>query len=235
MATEVDWDCALATDEHPKTCLYSFDAETGCKVVAPVNTTEWITLSALNRLRRNDPSKVEPLWHSQYHILSTWLSPAHKYSFYTHLDPVGTGLALLLDAPRLLDLAIIGMLLVAFLITMPLWESLIQTIVCSSLLWQYWPQWGRFLHAALPLQLLLVQMAMKGVGKIWGKLYGNIRTQLVEWECRILEDCTPLTILEGVENDLATEGKEDSDDEEEDEEVEAIDEDGSDDSESESD
>ena len=76
----VDWDCALATRQHPKSCLYSFDAEPGTKVVAPRDTTQWISLSALNRLRRNDPTKVEPLWHSQYSILATWLNPESQYS-----------------------------------------------------------------------------------------------------------------------------------------------------------
>lgn len=229
VVSEIDWDCALSTDEYPKSCLYSFDAETGSKVLAPVNTTAWITLSALNRLRRNDPTKIEPLWHSQYHILRTWLSPSHKYSFYTHLNPVGTVLALLLDAPWLLSMAIGATLLLMFLATFPLWESLIQTFVCSSLVWRYWPHWGRWVHAALPLKLLMAQMSFKGVAKVLGKIYGKIRTQLVEWECRIMEDCIPLTIMEGVEEDVAA-SEEVYDLEEEDE-----DEGYSDDSESESD
>jgi len=228
VVSEIDWDCALATEDYPKSCLYSFDAETGSKVLAPVNTTDWITLSALNRLRRNDPTKVEPLWHSQYHILRTWLSPAHKYSLYTHLNPVGTVLALLLDAPFMLSMAMGITLGLIFLATFPVWESLIQTFVCSSLVWKQWPHWGRFLHAAMPLKLLMFQMSFKGVSKVLNNLYSKIRTQLVEWECRIMEDCIPLTILEGVEEDVDVASEEDFDFEEEDEDY-------SDDSESESD
>ena len=55
----VDWDCCLSTSSHPKSCLYSFDAEVDTKVIAPMNTNQWISLQALNRLRRTDPSKVE--------------------------------------------------------------------------------------------------------------------------------------------------------------------------------
>ena len=76
---EVDWDCALSTEEHPYGCLYSFDAEAGAKVLGPVNTTkDWITLTALNRLRRHDPTKVEPLWHSKHPILRTWFAPSRR-------------------------------------------------------------------------------------------------------------------------------------------------------------
>jgi len=221
--TETDWDCALATTDYPKTCLYSFDAETGAKVVAPTNTTAWITLTALNRLRRNDPTKVEPLWHSQYPILRTWLSPQHKYSLYTHLTPVGTVLSLLLDSPWMLVLAIASALTVAFLATMPVWESLVQTSLCSGVIWRYWPHWGRFVHAALPLKLLLGQMAFKALSTAFGKVYGQIRTNLVEWECRILEDCIPLTILEGVleEENVVSLTESDEDEDSDDEDVEA--------------
>lgn len=197
--SEIDWDCALSTAEYPKSCLYSFDAEENSKVLAPVNTTQWITLSALNRLRRNDPTKVEPLWHSQYAILKTWLSPNHKYSVYTHLDFVGTVLSFLLDAPVILAMAIGFSVVVGFLLTFPFWEGLIQTAITMPTLWRYWPHWGRFVHAALPLKLLLAQLSFKYISQGFGKIYGSIRNRLVEWECRILEDCTPLTILEGAD------------------------------------
>lgn len=193
----VDWDCALATQQNPKSCLYSFDAEPGTKVVAPRDTTQWISLSALNRLRRNDPTKVEPLWHSQYSILATWLNPESEYSMYHYLNPAGSLLSFLLDSPIVLVGGMMIVLATVFLVTLPFWESLLTTFLTSSMLWLQWPNWGRFLHAALPFKLLLGQMAWKFVAFLLGKAYGDLRQRLVELECQMWEDCMPLTILEG--------------------------------------
>lgn len=213
VAKVVDWDCASATERHPKSCLYSFDAETGSKVIAPIDTEQWITLSALNRLRRTDPTKVEPLWHSQYQILSNWFAPSSPYSLYTHLTLFpGTVLSLLLDAPVILASALVLSLVLALLLTLPVWEGLLQTIVTSPTLWLQWPNWGRFVHAALPLKLLLGQLAWKVVATGFGQLYTRLRTQLVEWECQILEDCIPLTIVED-EEENENESNDDDDEE----------------------
>ena len=84
-----------------------------------------------------------------------------------------------------------------FLVTLPFWESLLTTFLTSSMLWLQWPNWGRFLHAALPFKLLLGQMAWKFVAFLLGKAYGDLRQRLVELECQMWEDCMPLTILEG--------------------------------------
>jgi hypothetical protein len=195
-----DWDCALATTRHPKSCLYSFDAQEGTKVVAPIDSTQYITLSALNRLRRNDPTKVEPLWHSQYAILKTWFSPDHPYSLYNHLSFKGTALSLLLDRPLILSSVMTILTIFVFLLTLPFWEGVLTTFLTSQVLWMQWPQWGRFLHAALPLQLMMAQMAWKGLAQAASLMYAQVRQQLIEWECEIWEDCIPLTILEGEEN-----------------------------------
>jgi hypothetical protein len=195
-AKPTDWDCALATALHPKSCLYSFDAEENSKVVAPIDTNHWITLSSLNRLRRTDPSKVEPLWHSQYSILTSWLNPNHVYSLYTYLTPWGALLSFLLDTPILLATTLMLTTFMAILITLPLWEMVAQTFLTSNVLWANWPQWGRFMHAALPLKLLLGQMAWKGLASIFAAVYGRIRQVLIEWECQVWENCVPLTILD---------------------------------------
>ncbi|GAX23779.1 hypothetical protein FisN_12Hh357 [Fistulifera solaris] len=218
VAQNVDWDCALATAENPKSCLFSFDAEEGCKVIAPIDTQQWITLSALNRLRRNDPTKVEPLWHSQYNILQTWFHPNKSpYSLYTHLSPVGTFLSCLLDAPLLLGATIILACTFLFLATFPFWEWLIKRILTSHIMWINYHQWARFTRAALPLKLLLGQMAWKGLANVFGQIYGKIRTYLVEIECQQLEQAIPLTIVEG------TSGGADADEEDDDDEFDGND------------
>jgi len=67
----VDFDCALSTVRERRSCLYSFDAQVGTKVMALVGTGAWIGLSALNRLHRQDPTKVEPMWHGRYGVLGS--------------------------------------------------------------------------------------------------------------------------------------------------------------------
>lgn len=197
----MDWDCALSTAKHPKSCLYSFDAEQGAKVIAPIDTDQWITLSALNRLRRTDPSKIEPLWHSQYAILRSWLSPSSPYSLYTHLSPPAALLSFLLDAPILLGLAMTLVMAIGLLMTLPVWERLLQAFLTSRFLWLQWPNWGRFVHAALPLKILLGQMAYKFLADGFGRVHGRLRSALIEMECRNLEASVPLTILEDDEGE----------------------------------
>ncbi|GKY97693.1 hypothetical protein MPSEU_000728000 [Mayamaea pseudoterrestris] len=202
----VDWDCALSTEENPMSCAYSFDAEPGTKVVAPIGSdlrsnTAWVTLSSLNRLRRNDPTKVDPLWHSQYAILRTWFRPDSQFSLYNHLTPLGTLLSLLLDAPVVLAAVMAGTIFIALLLTLPLWEKLLSAALTSRFLWIQWPSWGRFVHAALPLKLLLGQMAYKALAVSFYNVYNRIRTQLIEWECQIWQDCIPLTIIPPSEDD----------------------------------
>jgi hypothetical protein len=203
----VDWDSAVSTKRSPKSCLYSLDAEEGAKVIAPTVTMtgsksssssyQWITVTALNRLRRTDPTKVEPLWHNQYAILSTWFQPGHAYSLSSHLPLFpGQVLTLLLDRPLILTTALTLSLVVAVLATWPLWELTVRLLLTSRLLWRYHSSWYRIVHAAMPLKLLLAQMGLRLVQNQFGALESTIRTFLMEWECRLLQQHLPLTILE---------------------------------------
>ena len=224
----VDWDCALATEEHPKSCLYSFDAEPNTKVVAPFGTDQWISLSALNRLRRTDPTKVEPMWHNQYAIFASWFratsgsrkSTLSPVSMYAHLPWQGYVLALLLDNPLVLKAAVLAVLMMALAVTRPIWEGFLTVLLTSQFLWKRWPSWARFVHAALPLKLLLGQMSWKGLTIVFGKLQGIATEYLIQTECRIWEDAIPLTILEGgmVVNSEDSEGYDDVIDNDDDDE-----------------
>mmetsp|Transcript_5869 Transcript_5869/g.12361 ORF Transcript_5869/g.12361 Transcript_5869/m.12361 type:complete len:345 (-) Transcript_5869:147-1181(-) len=200
-AKPTDWDCAMASAESPKSCLYSFDAELGRKVVAPRGTDQWITLTALNRLRRTDPSKVEPLWHSQYAILQAWFHPTSPHSLYTYLSPRAALLSFILDVPMALGVALAVTMSFLFLLTFPIWETLLTTFLTSSVLWLQWPNWARFVHAAFPLKLLLGQMAWKAIASALGKLHGRVRNELIEMECQLWEECMPRTIIEGNEEE----------------------------------
>ena len=200
LAQPIDWDCALSTADYPKSCLISLDAEENSKVIGPMDGGEkWISLRAFNRLRRTDPTKIEVLWHQKYAILSTWCSPSHMYSLYSFLTPQGALLSWLLDTPGLLTLAVLTSTLVALLITLPFWEGLVRFVVTSEALWMNWANWGRFVHATLPLKRGMRQYIMKFVLRNVGKIVGRVRTYLVEVECDLLERCTPLTIIDGEE------------------------------------
>lgn len=198
----VDWDCAIATPENPKSCLYSFDAEPYTKVVAPIDTNQWITLGALNRLRRTDPSKVEPMWHNKYAIFNSWFRAGKSpYSMYAHLPWQGYMLSVLLDGPLVLNVALLAVLAFVFAVTRPVWESILTIMLTSQFLWMRWPNWGRFVHAALPFKLLLGQMAWKGFSKVFYKIQGLVREYLIQVESRIWEEAIPLTVGEGSVND----------------------------------
>jgi len=209
----VDWDCAMATKSHPKSCLYSFDAEPNTKVVAPLGTNQWISLAALNRLRRTDPTKVEPMWHNQYAIFASWFRPKSVTSMYAHLPAMGYLLALVLDNPLVLNTAVLAAIVVALALTRPIWETFLTLLLTSEFLWKRWPSWARFVHAALPLKLLLGQMSWKGLTIVFFRIQSIATEYLIQTECRIWEDAIPLTILEGTdaEERNGLEGEEDND------------------------
>jgi hypothetical protein len=189
----VDWDCAVSTNDNPMSCLFSFDAEPGTKVVAPLGSTNWIGLATLNRLRREDPTKVEPMWHSKYAILKSWFDPESEYSLLQHVGVQGFLLNALLQGIRL-QMAL-GLLLVMFTILfMPFLEYLGNRFLVSSFFWSQWPRWYRFAHAALPLKLFIGQFAFGYLSKAWSTLTKRVKDILVELECNILEQSIPLTV-----------------------------------------
>jgi len=204
---EVDWDCAISTEDDPKTCLYSFDAQVGSKVVAPIGTTQYITLSALNRLRRTDPSKVEPMWHSKYAILQGWFRDESEYSFLQHVGLKGFVVStLLLDLGNGLltkSLLFSTVLFITVTALMPIFEFLMNRLLVSGLFWKWYPNWARIYHAAFPLKLLLAQMGWKFVAGKLDALYNFVRNIIVDMECDIFEETIPVTV--GVEEPEAEE------------------------------
>jgi len=199
-----DWECALSTHDDPKTCLYSFDAEPGTKVVAPISTTQWISLSALNRLRRTDSAKVEPMWHGKYAILKSWFGDESEFSLLQHVGFGGFLVSsVLLDLGNGWTLRSLLMLavLMATAVVMPLAEYIVGRALVSAPFWARWYSWHRIAHAALPLKLLLGQIAWKTVAGAFSKLEGRVRDYVVDMECAILERCVPVTIGAGVETD----------------------------------
>eukprot|EP00978_Attheya_sp_CCMP212_P017145 scaffold45539_cov51-Attheya_sp.AAC.4 len=193
-----DWDCALSTHEEPKTCLYSFDAEPNTKVVAPMGSDQWISLVALNRLRRTDPSKVEPMWHSRYAILRSWFSDSSEFSVSQHVGWEGFVVgSLLLDSPMVLRAILVTCTAMALITVLPLLEFMVNRLIVSGLFWSKWKTWSRFVHAALPLKLLIGQMTWKFVTGSYITLETFVREYIVEMECSLLQDSMPLTVGPG--------------------------------------
>lgn len=193
---EVDWDCHMSTKEDPKSCLYSFDAEIGTKVICPAGTHQYISLKSLNRLRRTDPTKVEPMWHSQYAILKSWFSDESPYSLLQYVGWKGfvvSSLMLDLGGGMFLKGILTLMVLSVILLSMPLIEVVSSRVLTSSILWAKWFSWGRFVHAALPLKILIGQMVWKFSAAAFGQLEGVVRDYVIELECNILEESTPVT------------------------------------------
>jgi hypothetical protein len=220
---KIDWDCALSTDADPKHCLISYEPEPGSKLVVPMelaSTDKWITLSALNRLRREDPSKVEPMWNDQYAILKSWFDPNSRYSLLQHVGPKGVVLSTLLDRNRLPTAVL---LVLAFVIVqlLPLIEVLTNRFLVSSFLWTKYNSWYRYVRVGLPFKLLIFQTVFSYVAKGFSALVLVIKDKLVDLECQILEETIPLTVGEGSEDsyeDVDIKDDDSSFDSEEDEE-----------------
>lgn len=194
---KVDWDCALSTEDDPKHCLISYEPEIGTKLICPMELSQhsdkWITLAALNRLRRDDPSKVEPMWSDKYAVLTSWFSPCSRYSLLQHVGTKGVLLNTLLDGNRLSLVA--GMILIAATVVfMPVIEYICNRILVSGILWMKWPSWGRYVHIGLPFKLLIAQIVLGYVSKGFSSLVLMIKDKLVDLECRILEETIPLTL-----------------------------------------
>jgi hypothetical protein len=198
----VDWDCALATPRNRRSCLFTLDAQLYTKVVAPIGTEEWISLSALNQLRRKDPQKVETMWHNKFAINTCWFKPSSSYSMYAHLPWQGFLLTILLDVPWVLNVTTIMAFVFALHVTRPIWEPFLALILTSSLLWNRWPSWYRYVHAALPFKMLIGQMAWGAIAKVFGKVQGRVREELIAVESRIWEAAIPVTAIEPGDEDL---------------------------------
>jgi hypothetical protein len=194
---KVDWDCALSTEEDPKHCLISYEPEVGSKLIVPMelagDTDKWITLRELNRLRREDPSKVEPMWSDKYAILSSWFSPQSRYSLLQHVGLKGLLLNTLLEGSTLS--VVVGMLLViGIIIFMPVIEYIVGRFLVSGYLWMKWTSWARFVHVGLPFKLVIFQIVFGQVSKLFATLVSLAKDKLVNLECKILEETIPLTV-----------------------------------------
>lgn len=137
------------------------------------------------------------MWHSQYAVLKSWFGDDSAFSVLQHSGPRGLILSLLLDQRIVLRALLSIAFMLAAIVFLPLLDFFVNRTLVSSILWMNWPQWARIVHAALPLKLLLTQMAWKFMAKMFGKVEQRVKDTLVEMECATLEESTPLTVGPG--------------------------------------
>jgi len=197
----IDWDCAVSTEDDPKNCLICYEPEVGAKIICPMglaDSDKWITLRELNRLRRDDPSKVESMWNNQYAILSSWFGTSSRYTLLQHVGVKGVLLNTLLQGNTLST--VVGIvLIVCTIICMPIIQYIVGRFLVSGYLWMKWPSWSRFVHVGLPFKLLMIQLLFNQLNKVFGRIISAVKERLVNLECRILEETIPLTV--GVPDD----------------------------------
>ena len=165
--------------------------------MAPVGTDAWISLAALNRLRRTDPAKVEPMWHSRYAVLHGWFAEASEFSLLQHVGARGFFVsAVLLDGAggMVLRALLLLSVLTAVVLLLPALEYVLGRVVVSAPFWRQWTTWGRIARAGFPLKLLLGQLAWKGAALCFSKVENAARKYIVDWECEILEESVPVTV-----------------------------------------
>lgn len=144
------------------------------------------------------------MWHSQYAILDSWFKDTSEYSLLQFVNWKGFIVStILLDLGK--GMALKGLLMVSclmgLLVAMPVLEVILSRFLTSSLLWMKWMSWGRFVHAALPLKILIGQMAWKFLAGSFGKLESAVRDYIVEMECNILEESIPVTVRDDEDDD----------------------------------
>jgi hypothetical protein len=197
---KVDWDCAISTRKDPKYCLIAYaNAEEGAKCIAPIQPKDgvtpdsWITMANLNRLRRNDPTKVVGLWNNKYDVLYSWFAPASEFSLLQHVGPTGVLLNTLLN-DKILPLVVGLCVLFTVVLFMPIIEYLVNRILVSAWVWNNWVKWARFTRLGFPFRLMVGRIVVNYLGKGFRNLVKAVKEYLVEIECAILEETIPLTL-----------------------------------------
>ena len=177
-----DWVCVLVTEDKPKSCLIWGDAEPGTKVVRPrLAEDKWVSLAALNGLRRRDPLKASRLWFDQY------LLDMRRFSHESGTK--GLYVAQFLESPQLVRAAsLLACVVLGLFVVGPPLRFLLTVIVTSDLFWRQYGLWSPVVHAPLPLKLLLVRQAYLCLTGYFNTLEKVIVDALVDYESDLFEN-----------------------------------------------
>ena len=175
-----DWVCALSTAECPKSCLIWGDAAEDTKVVRPRKAPDqWVSLSALNALRRTEPVKASRLWYDKYAL--------DLRRFNDEAGPVGALLGAVLDSRKACRaLAAAAAAVLGVIVQKPL-AFLVIRLLTSQQCWSNYALWSPIVHAPLPLKLLIARQAYITAVTQFRVLQLQIRAVLIDVESRVLE------------------------------------------------
>ena len=194
MVEAPDWLVARASEEAPRSCLIWGDALEDTAVVRPRKARgQWVSLSALNNLRRLEPAKASKLWYDRYALDLRRLN--------AESGPAGVLLGSLLDSRR----AARGLTLLTAALVLALARPLLAVAAVAGLTsracWTNYALWSPLVHAPLPLKLLVVRQAYVWAVGALRALELLLRKGLVELESRTLEAGVRESVLDEGEDE----------------------------------
>lgn len=189
MVEAPDWLVARASEETPRSCLIWGDAMEDTAVVRPRKARgQWVSLSALNNLRRLEIVKASKLWYDRYALDLRRLN--------AESGPAAVLLGSVLDSRRASRGLTLLTATLVFAFARPLLAVAAVAGLTSRTCWTNYALWSPLVHAPLPLKLLVVrQFYVWGVNGIRA-LELLLRKALVELESRALEAGVRESILE---------------------------------------
>ena len=194
MVEAPDWLVARASEEAPRSCLIWGDALEDTAVVRPRKARgQWVSLSALNNLRRLEPAKASKLWYDRYALDLRRLN--------AESGPAGVLLGSVLDSRR----AARGLTLLTAALVLALARPLLAVAAVAGLTsrvcWTNYALWSPLVHAPLPLKLLVVRQAYVWAVSALRALELLLRKGLVELESRALEAGVRESVLDEGEDE----------------------------------
>eukprot|EP00922_Rhytidocystis_sp_ex-Travisia-forbesii_P027866 GHVS01040897.1.p1 GENE.GHVS01040897.1~~GHVS01040897.1.p1 ORF type:complete len:287 (-),score=67.88 GHVS01040897.1:161-1021(-) len=163
-------------------CLVWLETPTGYKAIAPRGTNLYVSVQALNHVRRNHPQKVKALWFGEYDFIFDQLNK--MLSTKTLL------LSAFLDKPQSLRISLL--LLLSYLISCTSPIRSLQSLSTSSAVWQSYHHWAKLLYAPLPLKVLIARLVGVAVCGSWRAVETKVRNVLVDLESKAIDRDLPV-------------------------------------------
>eukprot|EP00921_Rhytidocystis_pertsovi_P020820 GHVQ01033183.1.p1 GENE.GHVQ01033183.1~~GHVQ01033183.1.p1 ORF type:complete len:446 (-),score=53.52 GHVQ01033183.1:998-2335(-) len=145
---KMKWGVCVSSDETPSKCLILMETPEGRKAMGPKGQKDrWVSVEALNSLRRRHPLKVTDLWYGEYQVDFDVLAPL--------LSTKTLLLGLILDHAVCLPLILAAACLaISPTVCRVAWSQALR-VLTGRFFWRSYHGWSRLLYAPLPLKLLL--------------------------------------------------------------------------------
>jgi len=152
--------------------------------VAPKATNKWVTLWELNKMRRNEPEKINSLWYDQFLL--------NCYTFNLQAGPPGVLLSLLLDKKWAVRAVLCTLMAVATAVLGKQVHFVVVRLLTSTFFWKQHLNWSRIVYAPLPAKLYFLSIIWRAVVVKYFLLFEEVvRQYLIEMECELLEYSCP--------------------------------------------